>query len=147
MTQEEIKEIQDYVNKLDNQRLKYFLANISWLETKNPDVWKEAFGNEYDSVETPKLIQEFKNYSWQEASRRGISVSDVQSQIYEIAQKNTQDVLAGLKSDAEFQALFAKRQTQDQVKRVLGSILVALVIIIAGLLIYKYVFKGTLNFA
>ena len=147
MTQEEFKEMEDYVSKLDNQTLKHFIANMAWLQQKNPDVWKETLGDDYDSVKSPIWIQETKNYLWQEATRRGISVSDVQAEIYNIANKNTQDTITEMKSDSDFKALISKRKTQDQAKRVLGSILIAVVIIIAGLLIYKYVFKGNLNFA
>lgn len=143
LSQQEITEINETLSKIDNDSLKKVIARIHWTDTTDATYWQTQLEGDY----SPQMVKDILNFLWQEVTRRGISVSEVQSEIYKIAQQSVEQNRADIKADADFQALVLKRGRQKQAGVIVRNIVIAIVIITALFLLYKYVLKGKLKFA
>jgi len=139
LTSDETKDLTDNLSKMDNESVKRAIAYITWAETISPEYWKNQLGDDYNQ----QRVTDIKNFLWNDATKRGISVADVQAEIKTISQGDAVANIRHLKEDAIFKAISKKKSTNKIIK----NVLIVVVVVVAFVLIYKFLIKGKLNLA
>lgn len=138
LTEKEITDINETLSEMDNRELTLTIAYMHWVETTDPTFWQNELGDEY----SPQKVTDIKSFLWNEATKRGISVEEVRAAIRVMAQETLEENREQIKRSKLKSLLIKKEKTSKIVK----NIILAIIIVVVLFLIYKYVFKGKLNF-